>query len=331
LPEPSKLILVTGANGFVGSHLTEKLLAKGYRVRCLVRRTSDLAFVRGLPVEWSYADVSEPAGLAEACQGVDAVCHCAGLTRALDASAFFRVNTEGTVALARGCTEGNPGVKRFLFLSSHAAAGPSSTSSDYIDESRPSQPITWYGQSKLAAEQALLTMGDRLPVTILRPSAVFGPRDKDFASYFEMVHRGIRLLLGRRERLVCFVYVCDLVDAILLALESDRAVGQTYFVCGPAVSYAEFCATIARALGKRTVGVSVPVALLGPLALYARAMGRLTGKPALLNEQRILDLRQPYWLCSGEKAQRELGFVAAYRLDTAIQETADWYRDNGWI
>jgi dihydroflavonol-4-reductase len=331
LPETAKLILVTGANGFVGSHLTEALLARGYRVRCMVRRTSDLTFIRDMPVEWAYADVRDLESLRRSCRDIAAVCHCAGLTRALDEDTFLQVNMQGTVALAQACVEVNPGLERFLFVSSHAAAGPSQTANDYLDESSPPRPITWYGKSKWAAEEALRAMIGRLPLTIVRPSAVFGPRDVDFLSYFALVKRGLNLQIGRRECLVSLVYVRDLITSILLALESDRALGQTYFVCGPAISHTDLSAAIARALGKRPVRIALPDAVLAPIALWAKGVGRLTRKPVLLNDQRVLDLRQPYWLCSGEKAQREMGFVAASDFGTAVQETATWYLEQGWL
>lgn len=196
------LVLVTGANGFVGSHLVEALLAKGYRVRCMVRRTSDLTFIQHLPVEWAYSDLGDSAAgdLQEACRDVDAICHCAALTRALKEETLHRVNSQGTVALARAGIEANLNLRRFVHVSSQAAAGPSQGPDDILDESRPRQPITWYGRSKCAAERALLDMADWLPLTIVRPAPVFGPRDRDFFTYFELVKWGLNLQLGRSER-----------------------------------------------------------------------------------------------------------------------------------
>ncbi len=324
-------VLITGANGFVGSHLTEALLARGYRLRCMVRRSSNLTYIEHLPVEWAYADVRDPESLRQACQGVDVICHCAALTRAPDKATFLHVNTEGTTALAQACLEANPDLHRFLFVSSQAAAGPSSGPDDYLDEAHPPHPITWYGQSKWAAEQALQKMSDRLPVTIVRPAAVFGPRDRDFFAYFDLVKRGLSLQLGRQERKISLIYVRDLVELILPALESEGAVGQTYFGCGPAYRYADLSAAIARALDKRPLRLTLPEAVLTPIALGSKVQGRLTGKSPLLNDQRVLDLRQRYWLCSGQKAQRELGWVPRYDLETAVRETADWYRHNNWL
>jgi dihydroflavonol-4-reductase len=331
MAERSRLVLVTGANGFVGSHLTEALVSQGERVRCLVRQTSDLTAIRHLPVEWCYADLRQPAGLRRVCQGVDAIVHCAAVTRALDEQTFYDVNVRAAEVLARACLEVNPDVSRFLFVSSLAAAGPSSCADDYVDESCMPRPITWYGQSKWAAEQSLLNLGDRLPLTIVRPAAVFGPRDRDFLAYFELVARGLSLRLGRRERRISLIYVRDVVELILLALNGQAAVGQTYFGCGCECSYAEFSEAIARALCKRPLVVTVPELALAPIAWCSRVQGKVTGHPALLNDQRVLDMREGYWLCSGEKARRELGFEPSYDLETAVRETANWYRQNGWL
>jgi nucleoside-diphosphate-sugar epimerase len=330
-------VLVTGANGFVGSHLTEVLLEAGYRVRCMVRRSSDLCFVCHLPVEWAYVDLGKADGeaLREACQGVDLVCHCAALTRALDKETFYRVNAGGAEALARAALEGNPALERFLFVSSQAAAGPARHGDDFVDESHPPQPVDWYGQSKWAAEQALLALngkdGGGLPLTIVRPAAVFGPRDNDFLTYFRLVKCGLHLEIGHGERWLSLIYVKDLVSLIVAALESEAALGETYFAQGSDHSQDEFSAAIARVLGKRPVEVRLPEAVMAPLGLWARVQGRLTGRPALLNEQRLANMRHREWLCSGEKARRELGFVAKHSLQKAVRETTNWYLENGWL
>ncbi|HSR33787.1 MAG TPA: NAD-dependent epimerase/dehydratase family protein, partial [Anaerolineae bacterium] len=301
------------------------------RVRCMVRRSSDLTYLRDLPVEWAFTDVRETKEIRQACQGVDAICHCAALTRAIDQETFMRVNAQGTEALARAALEAAPNLQRFLFVSSQAAAGPSQGPNDLIDETREPRPLNWYAKSKYAAEQALLSMDGSLPLTIVRPAAVFGPRDRDFFTYFDLVSRGLELKLGREERRVNLIFVHDLVNLILLALENKDAVGQIYCGAGQPFTYAELSQAIARGLNKRTVRITLPVAVLRPIGLAAKVQERLTGRPALLNEQRILDMRQLYWLCTGEKARRELGFVPEYDLETAVQETAHWYQENGWL
>jgi dihydroflavonol-4-reductase len=324
------LVLVTGANGFIGSHLTEALLAQGYRVRCMVRGSSDCRFIAHLPVEWAYADLQEEEALGQACSGVKAICHCASLTRALDKETFLRVNTKGAEMLAQAALEEAPGLERFVYISSHGAVGPSRDIEDYVNEKRPGQPLGWYDQSKWAAEQALLAMNERLPLTIIRPAAVFGPRDRDFFAYFDLVKHHLSLALAG-ERRISLIYVHDLVALILLAMENEAALGEIYFGCNTAHSYQEFSEAVVKALDKRTLKVTLPLVALQVIGLGANVQERLTGRPALLNEQRLLNMRQPYWLCSNGKARRELGFVPQYDLETAVQKTARWYIEHGWL
>jgi nucleoside-diphosphate-sugar epimerase len=174
-------------------------------------------------------------------------------------------------------------------------------------------------------------MDGRLPLTIVRPAAVFGPRDKDLFTYFELVNRRLSLKLGRKERRICMIYVLDLVRLAAMALHSEDAIGQTYNACTLSTSYSEFSEVIARALDRTTLSITLPEAVLTPMSLWARVQARITSRPALLNDQRIIDMREHYWLCSGDKATDELGFQAEYFLDAGVRETAAWYRENGWL
>jgi nucleoside-diphosphate-sugar epimerase len=297
----------------------------------MVRHTSDLSHIQNLPVELVYAEMQDAESLHLACQDLEAVCHCAALTRALDEETFFRVNTQGTIALAEASLEASPNLERFLFVSSLAAAGPSTSEDIFLEESGIPQPISWYGNSKLAAEKALAAMSDRLPLTIVRPCPVYGPRNRDFFAYFDLVKRGVSLQLGRDGRRISLIYVHDLVTLLMLALEESESLGQTYFGCAKAHSYVAFSDAIARALNKRTLRLTIPMMALVPMALWAKVQSRITDKPPLLNEQRIGDMRQRFWLCSGEKAQQQLGFFPEHSFDLAVKETTSWYLENGWL
>jgi nucleoside-diphosphate-sugar epimerase len=137
--------------------------------------------------------------------------------------------------------------------------------------------------------------------------------------------------LGRDGRRISLIYVLDLVKLLILALQSENALGQTYFGCAEDHSYVEFSDAIAQALGERTLQITIPKVALEPMALWAKIQSRIAGEPSLLNEQRIGDMRQRFWLCSGKKAQRELGFSPEYKFESAVRETTTWYLDNGWL
>jgi len=324
-------VLVTGGNGFVGSHLVEALLSRGYQVRCLVRRSSDLSFIAPLPLELVYGALEDRESLERACRGVDAVCHFAGVTKAPDAATYFRVNTEGTRALLEACWRVNPRLYRFIYCSSQAAAGPAD-GPEPIDESCPPHPISHYGHSKLAAEEAVRSYADRMPVVILRPAAAYGPRERDILTFFRLVKRGLKLIPGGGTRQVSLIYVGDLVELALRALQEERAVGQTYFACdGVPYDWERTMDTLAEVLGKRTLRIVVPMPLLEAVAAVGGMWARLWRKPFLLNDQKVLEMKERYWLCDAGKACRELGFVPQVDLKTGFARTARWYRDHGWL
>lgn len=322
-------VLVTGSNGFIGSHLVEALLARGYKVRCLVRRTSDLRWVRDLDVEFAYGDLSHKDSLKEGCRDIDLVFHLAGVTKAKDKKTYYRVNHIGTLNLLETCLALN--LKRFVYISSLAAAGPSRRGIPLTEKDEP-RPITYYGESKLLGERAAEGFMDRIPITIIRPVVVYGPRDRDVLMFFRFVRRGIKPILGERERFVSIIHVRDLVQGIILAGESERAIGQTYFISNDeALSWLEVADIIARSLNRRTLTLKIPEVILAPVAYLSETLASLSGKPALLNRQKILEMKQRYWVCDNSKAKRELGFKPEIDIEEGIRETADWYERMGWL
>ena len=329
-------VLVTGANGFIGSHLVEGLLARGERVRCLVRPTSDLRYLQPLlrhetgdQVEWAYGDVNDPPSLRAACAGVRAVCHLAGVTKARDGDTYRRVNAEGTRHLLEACLAVAPHLERFVLFSSLAAAGPSPDGHP-LDETAPPHPISFYGQSKLQAEAYVQEYEARLPVVILRPAPVYGPRDRDIYVYFKMAHRGLALVLP--DRRTSLIHVADLVELSWLALTKEQAIGQTYFAAdGQTYEWTYLARVIAAALNRRPLYITVPDALLSGLALLIRPLERFARRPLLLNTQKIREMQEHYWVCDVSKARRELGFIPRVPLEQGVRETARWYRKQGWL
>jgi len=323
--------LVTGANGFIGSHLVEFLLKDSCSVRCLVRKTSDLAWIEDLNVDFIHGDLDDPESLERAVDGADFIFHLAGKTKAFSRKAFFKANAEGTENLLRAASKAASGLKRFIYVSSLAASGPG-PGSRAVNESDTPGPLTWYGESKLEGERVTLRYGGRIPVTILRPPPVFGPRDEDVYQFFKAVKRGVIPSVGRSDSRAAFLYVDDLMKGMLLAARSEAAAGKTYFLATDScMEWREFGRIAAAAMGRKAVFIPVPFWLLAAVVHTREAVAAVTRKPSILNRQKLPEYRQPYWCCDGAKAERELGFSPSFMMDEAVRRTVAWYQNQGWL
>jgi nucleoside-diphosphate-sugar epimerase len=323
--------LVTGANGFVGSHLVEGLLSEDYQVTCLVRKTSNLRWLSRLKVEYVYADISEKDSLKNVSKEVDFIFHVAGLTKAKSKEEYFKANYQGTKNLIEVCIEDNPQIKRFVYISSQAAAGPGKDGQP-LDEISPCNPVTDYGKSKLQGERIVLGYSSKLPVTIIRPPAVYGPKDPDILGFFKVANKGLKTLFGKGESYISLCYVEDLVYGIILAAESPKAIGQIYFIADDQVySWREAFQIIACVLDKKVITLRIPNAILFTVAFILENIFRLLGKPALINIQKVREITQKYWLCDVSKAKKELGFSPKYKLKEGAEKTVRWYKEKGWL
>ena len=328
---------VTGGTGFIGSHLVEHLVDQGYRVTCLIRKTSNLRWLNHLlaakspQVELVIGDLHDPNLLVEHVRDTDLVFHLAGLTKAPDTAIYDRVNAEGTKHLIEACLGTQTNLDRFVYCSSLAAVGPSRDATPNTEDVTP-QPLTDYGSSKLRGELIAREYADRLPITIIRPPAVYGPRDADIFLFFRMINRGVMPILGDADKLLSLVHVKDLVAGIYTAAVSERAIGETYFLTdGDIHTWRDIERVIADALEKRPIQVKVPFFLLDFISIFTEAAAKITRQTPTLNRQKVQDLKQRLWICDSTKAQKELGYRPIYSLQKGIQETADWYRANGWL
>jgi len=323
--------LVTGANGFVGSHLVGELLDKGYQVRCLVRKTSNLKWLSGLEVEYAYADIAEKNSLKDVVKDVDLVFHVAGLTKAKDREAYFKANAEGTKNLVEICLEENPGVQRFVYVSSQAAVGPGEDKQP-LNETVLCRPITHYGESKLEGERIVLQYATQLPVTVIRPPAVYGPKDSDMLGFFKVANKGFQISFGRGESFLSLCYVKDLINGIILAAENHKSIGKTYFIADDKIySWREAFNIIANVLSKRTIPLKIPKSLVIFLAFLSENFLKLLGKTAVFNTQKAKEITQRYWGLDVSKAKAELGFLPKYDLERGAKETVRWYKEKGWL
>ncbi|MDB5035500.1 MAG: hypothetical protein JWQ98_2741 [Chlorobi bacterium] len=325
--------LITGATGFIGSHLADHLHAKGYDLRVMVRPTSSTKNISHLPVEYVTASFTDPASLREAVRDVDYVYHVAGATAAKNREGFFAANQVATRNLLDAVAEANPGLKRMIHVSSQAAAGPSSSADDPIDETAPLRPITAYGESKAAAEREVIArMGD-LPLTIVRPPAVYGPRDVEIFKFFQVVARGFAPLIGFDRKLVSLVHVDDLVRGFIQAGESDRAVGETYFISSEEFYTWEHVGEItARAFGRpRARHLRIPHALVFAAAGISGFLGRFQKKPPVFNFEKGRDITQRYWLCKVDKARQHFGYRQQISIQQGVEQTVAWYKKMKWL
>jgi nucleoside-diphosphate-sugar epimerase len=331
--------LVTGATGFIGSMLAEHLSNRAHqqndksisRIYCLVRQTSSLLWLKDLPVELVYGDLFAAAALASVLPQVTHVFHLAGVTKARTEQEYFRANGEGTRHLLQLCARHARKLERFVYVSSQAAAGPS-LDGHLISEEEPPRPVSIYGRSKLAGEKACQEFWREMPITIIRPPVVYGPRERDVYQYFKQVKMGIRPRLGWHERKVSLIHAEDLVDGILLASEHPKAVGETYFMTNPQpYDWQELGKAIATVMRKKTISIIIPEWIVPIVAAMSELVAKLNNKPALLNFDKVREMRQYYWVCSGEKARQQLGFMPKLSVEEGLRDTWRWYRENGWL
>jgi nucleoside-diphosphate-sugar epimerase len=320
-------LLLTGAHGFIGSHVCERLLLGGHQVRILARPGSDLSALAGLGVEVAAGDLRDPGSLPGAVAGMDRVLHLAGALKGLREEDLQAVNRDGTRNLLAAC---GPGLERFLLVSSLAAAGPSPGGTTPRPSDAPESPLTWYGRSKLEGERAVLQSG--LPCVVLRPPVVFGPRDRDVLSYFRIAARGLLPVPGARERFYSLVYAPDLAEGIVRALEHPLPPGAVIpLVNSEPVSWLDLGRRIARALGTRGRVLPVPEAALRVAGAGADLLARMRGRPEIFSSQKVIEMLAPAWVASPEPARRLLDWTPPTPLDQALTETVGWYRERGWL
>lgn len=324
-------IFLTGGTGFLGSHVAEKLVEDGHEVRALVRKSSKTAHLEALGVERVEASLETGEGLAEALEGCEGVIHCAGIVKARSQTEFFQVNEGGTRTLMEAVLIAAPDLKRFVHISSLEAQGPSPTAEE--DTSRgEAHPVTHYGESKLAAEKVVLQQADRLPVTILRPTAIYGPRDVEMFAFFQFVSRGLMPLMGGGQNRVTVVYGPDAADAIVKTLLTDHPSGTTHYLTdGKSYTWGEMGETLLLALGKkRALRLSLPVWLFRFLALFSEGWGKVTGKAVMLTRNKVNAL-EGHWLCSPASLEEAVGWKPAADWSAGVPLTVDWYRKEKWL
>jgi nucleoside-diphosphate-sugar epimerase len=329
------IAVVTGSSGFIGSHLVDALLARGARVRALVREGSPMDAL-DQRVERSVVDLLDSKSVREAAawEGATHVFHLAGVTKRRTLAQFRHGNVVPTaIVLAAAVARSVRTPQRVVLASSQAAAGPASAAHRPVREEDPPHPIEGYGQSKLEAEQATRLYEQSLPISILRPAAVYGPRDRDFLRAFRLATRPIALHAVPRRHTFSIVHVTDVVAALVLAAEHPVAVGRTYFVANETpTSWSELYAGMARAAGvSPKAELQIPLTAIALAGMAGDAVSALTGLHSLANGHKTRLARPRWWLCDASRARAELGWAPSMTLQRGLRETYLWYLQAGWM
>ncbi len=319
--------LVTGATGFVGSHLVEALRRKGSEVTVLARSASKAEALASRGIRVIAGDLHDLGALNRAVEGHDVVFHVAGAVAARNEAEFLRCNRDGTANLVAACTRA--GRPRFVLVSSLAAAGPAEPGRPLLGSESP-RPVTAYGRSKLAAERVVT--GGGLPWTIVRPPTVYGPRDREVLKVFRLARLGVAPVFGSGRQELSAVHGADLAEALVAAGASESTARKIYHACHPEiVTSAEFVRAIAAAMGRRVAVVGVSRPLGRALLAVTEAGARLTGRPTILTTDKANEFFQAAWTGDPAPLIRDTGWRPVHDLRSGLADTYQWYRSAGWL
>lgn len=334
---------VTGASGFIGSHLLERLLRAGCEVRCLVRPSSPPLQPRSSGIVSVSGTLDDPATYREAISGCDTVFHLGGLVGAPRRADLFRVNGTATQFLADACAA-QPVPPRLIFVSSLAACGPPPLDRSFRDESDGPAPVSDYGRSKRAGEVALQQRADRMPITILRPGIVYGARDPKMAAIFQAIAKtGIHFTIGFQTPRLSLIHVDDLVDTVLAVADRGETLVHDaagayaprgyYLACDDRVhpSYGQLGRMVARALGQRVFVWPIWRWVGRTVGLAAQTLFPPDSRGNLLSVDKVREATAWSWACSSHKARSQLGLAPASPLDQRLHELAAWLREHRWL
>lgn len=328
-------ILITGANGFIGSFIVEEALNRGMNVWAAVRKSSSREYLQDERINFIELNLSSKNDLLRQMSDMsfDYVVHAAGVTKCIDKKDFFRINTDGTKNLVQALQELDMPLRKFVEISSLSVLGPVCEKRPYremTDDDLP-QPNTAYGRSKLLAEE-FLDSQKNFPYVVLRPTGVYGPRERDYFMMAKSIKGHTDFAVGYKPQDLTFVFVLDVVQAVFLALEKGVS-GRKYFLSdGKVYDSRTFSDLIRCELGNPwLIRIKAPVWLLRVITWCGDFWGRVSGKVSALNNDKYHIMKQRNWRCDITPAVSELGYRPLYDLERGVKITMQWYRDNGWL
>ncbi|WP_255563474.1 NAD-dependent epimerase/dehydratase family protein [Mucilaginibacter rivuli] len=325
-------VLITGASGFVGFHLVNEALKNNLEVYAAVRKSSDIRHLRELGIQFTYLNFNNLESLVKELEDkqYSYIVHAAGATAAKTQADYNHVNADYTYNLALAATKANIKLKKFVFLSSLAALGPLQDTGSIIHDDTTPNPVTAYGKSKLLAEEQLNQLPS-LPLIILRPTAVYGPRDKDIFIILKKFSQGLEPYIGNIPQKLSFVYVKDLAKVTVSSLFSAIA-NKTYNISdGRAYDRYALANYSKQILNKKTLKIHLPLSIVRALAGFLEKVYANSKFTPALNIEKLNELTAPNWVCDIEHARQDLGYQPGHDLLTGLTESFQWYRANHWI
>jgi UDP-glucose 4-epimerase len=324
-------VLITGASGFLGYHIIHSAIEKGLEVFAAVRENSNIEHLKGLPLQYlflKYNDVEDMARqLAE--NKIDYIIHAAGVTKAIKQEEYNKVNASFTLHLAKAAEQQGNNFKKLVFISSLAALGPLGEYDKEITEQTIPNPVTAYGRSKLLAEKNLENC--TIPITILRPTAIYGPRDRDIFIMIKTLNSGLDPYIGKSLQQLSFVHAKDVADLSVTSLFLNKALGIYNITDGNSYNRYKFSDTTKRLLKKKAFRFHIPMPFVKSLAFILETTNGWLKKPSVINSEKLLELAAKNWICDTTKAKNELAFSPKFDLEKGLEDSIAWYVKNKWL
>ena len=324
-------VLITGASGFLGFHIVTAAIENGLDVYAAVRKNSNIEHLKDLPVQYVYIDFEDEEAMFRQLteHGIEYIIHAAGVTKAIRQEVYNKVNAGYTLNLAKAAERLGDRFKKMVFISSLAAVGPLQNNDDTITESTTPSPVTAYGRSKLLAEQNLATVS--IPTTILRPTAIYGPRDKDIFIVVKTVNSGLDPYIGKLLQQLSFVHAKDVADLSIKSLFVTDAVGIYNITDGNNYNRYQFADIIKNILKKKAFRFHIPMPLVKSLAFFLETTNGWLNKPSVINREKLYELAAKNWICDISKAKKDLAYAPKFDLQSGLEDSLAWYTKNKWL
>lgn len=334
-----KKILVTGASGFIGSTIIDKALELGYDVWAGIREGSSKKYLQDSDINFINLNYASKDILKEQLNDLsklngpfDYIVHCAGITKAINTDDFDNVNYLQTQNFVDALIETNTTPELFVFMSTLGVMGPGDEINyTPISHNQVPNPNTAYGKSKLKAENYIKGISN-FPYLFLRPTGVYGPRDKDYLILIKSIKNGFEVGAGYKKQILSFIYVEDLADIIFDSINKNISRREYNISDGDSYTDTEFNDIVKGVLGKRrTIKFKLPLQVVKAAASINEKLSQLLGKATTFNSDKYNIMKQRNWKCDITPLQDELGFKAKYPLQTGVERTIKWYQLEGWL